>query len=92
MHRSHGAQQVQVKHTRPPALSTHSVLFSTAGVPWEYPLRCAWQVFVPNEAPYVKIVLIVLVLFAAIVLQVSRVHRRAVQSRVEGSDRVRLVP
>jgi hypothetical protein len=30
---------------------------------------------VPNEAPYVKIVLIVLVLFAAIVLQVSRVHR-----------------
>jgi hypothetical protein len=91
MHRSHGAQQVQVKHTRPPALSTHSssVLQECRGS-----TRCvaARQVFVPNEAPYVKIVLIVLVLFAAIVLQVSRVHRSAVQSRVEGSDRVRLVP
>lgn len=46
--------------------------------------RCVRQVFVPNEAPYVKIVLIVLVLFAAIVLQVGPVGSAIDESRVPG--------
>ncbi len=36
----------------------------------EPPAPVAWQVFVPNETPYVKIVLTILLLFAAFTLQV----------------------
>ena len=39
-------------------------------VAFEPPASVAWQVFVPNESPYVKIVVTILLLFAAFTLQV----------------------
>ena len=53
------------------ALSANGHRASTfVAVATEPPASVAWQVFVPNETPYVKIVLTILLLFAALMLQV----------------------
>ena len=52
-------------------LSANGHRASTPGTVATEPLApVAWQVFVPNETPYVKIVLTILLLFAAFTLQV----------------------